>query len=93
MKAYLKIRWIHDDPAYPVFLLSELDESRFEIRKVEIYADGRMGYASEDVEVGDARLGEVPLPPETEIAADPQFVVEPLMASDFEQVWADATSR
>lgn len=93
MKKYLKVKWVHDDPEYPVLFLSELDESRYETRKIEIYADGRMGYASDDREIGDARLGEVPVPPEAEIAADPQFVVEPLTLSEFEQAWTDAVSR
>lgn len=91
MKYYIKIRWIHNDPEYPVLFWSELDESRYEIRKVEMYADGRIGYAHGDIEVGDAWLGEVPVPLETEIAADPQFVVEPLTPDEFEQVWYDST--
>jgi len=43
--SYLKVRWLHDDPAYPVLLLSELDERRYEVRKAEIYADGRIDIA------------------------------------------------
>jgi hypothetical protein len=33
--------------AISVILRSELDDERYEVRKVEIFSDGRMGFASE----------------------------------------------
>lgn len=42
---YLKVRWFHENSDEPVVLMSELDASRYEVRKVEIFADGRIGYA------------------------------------------------
>jgi hypothetical protein len=43
---YIRVRWLHDAPDEPVDLWSELDCQRFETRKVEIFRDGRLGYAS-----------------------------------------------
>lgn len=90
---YLKVRWLHDDPAYPVLLLSELDERRYEVRKVEIYAGGRIDIASAQEQVGHAEPGQVAVPPEEEIANDRAFSVEALGRAEFEQAWAEARAR
>lgn len=92
MNSYIKVRWIHDLPEEPVLLYSELDSERYEVRKVEIYLDGRKGYADASVSVGGARLGEVPVPELAEIAADPQFQPESISKVDFENVW-DGTAK
>lgn len=42
---YIKVKWVHPPNEYPVMLYSELDDRRYEIRKVEVFADGRMQYA------------------------------------------------
>ena len=90
---YLKVRWRHQIVTEPVILLSELDDERYEVRKVEIFSDGRMGFASEREASAETILGEKPLPPDTEIASDPCFIVEPLTAEAFEIAWADALVR
>lgn len=43
---YIDVIWRHDEPACPVRLVSELDESRRECRPFEFYRDGRVGVAS-----------------------------------------------
>lgn len=43
---YVRVRWIHSLPGEPVTLLSELDDDRFEVRKLEIFHDGSTGRAS-----------------------------------------------
>lgn len=89
---YLKVRWIHDSLSDPVLLMSELDSDRYEVRKVEVYADGRMGFASADRESSGTILGEKPIPPVTEIASDPQFIVEEFDRDSFEHAWHSATA-
>ena len=89
---YLKVRWVHNDSEDPVLLLSELDTDRYEVRKIEIYADGRMGFATGDEESQGSVLSEKTIPPSATIAADPQFVVQALSAQEFEQAWAAARS-
>lgn len=41
---YIRVQWLHEDSDFAVWLLSELDEERWETRKVEIFADGSKGY-------------------------------------------------
>ena len=87
-RTYVRIRWQHSSPADPVELWSELDQNREEVRKVEIWADGRVGYASRDREAGETRLGERAVPPLNEIAADAQFYPKTITRSEFEECWA-----
>jgi len=85
---YIRVRWIHSSAEEPVELWSELDTSREEVRKIEIWVDGRVGYAFGEVEVGGTRLGEGSVPQLDKIAADPQFEPEAILQSDFENQWA-----
>ncbi|HJT98022.1 MAG TPA: hypothetical protein VJ696_06870 [Rhodanobacteraceae bacterium] len=87
---YLKVRWVHRHSSDPVLLMSELDSDRYEARKIEVFADGRMGFAGPDQASDDTVLGERPVPPMTEIATDPQFVVEAFDGRVFEDAWRAA---
>jgi len=87
---YLKVLWVHQGSKDPVILMSELDDARYEVRKIEIFRDGRMGFASESDASDGTILGEKPVPPASEIATDAQFIVEPLSAPEFEQAWLTA---
>ncbi|HTR42342.1 MAG TPA: non-canonical purine NTP pyrophosphatase [Pseudomonadales bacterium] len=84
---YICVKWIHSFPDEPVWLYSEIDADRREIRKVEIFADGRYGYASIIESGGETRLGELPVPPLIEIANDPQFEPVEITKEKFEEVW------
>ncbi len=84
---YFKCKWLHDFASEPVLLYSELDADRWELRKVELFADGRKGYASEEGAFGGTRLGEAVIPPLAEINADPQFEAEEISREAFEAVW------
>ncbi len=84
---YIRVGWLHENPEAPVLVVSELDDHRWERRKVEVFADGSKGYAMEGEERGGTRLGLVPLPPFDEIAADPQFLPEEITEEEFETVW------
>jgi len=88
---YLKVRWLHDFPEEPKLLLSELDVDRYEIRKVELFGDGRLGFASSEASFGGTELGEGPIPMEGQISQDPQFVVERTDLEEFEALWLKAT--
>lgn len=90
MSTYLKVRWTHDYRDAPVLLLSELDSDRCEIRKVEIFSDGTMGYASKNDSARGTQLYEVPVETEEEILSDPQFSIEAVTAEEFERVWESA---
>jgi hypothetical protein len=87
---YIQVKWIHSLNSEPVVLYSEIDENGWEIRKVEVYADGRMGFASSSESRCGAGLSKEPLPSIVEIAADPQFQPIEINQIDFERVWAKA---
>ena len=54
---YIKVEWIHSHADEPTLLYSELDQARWEKRKVEVFADGHCGYASSTESAGFTRLG------------------------------------
>jgi uncharacterized protein DUF6881 len=57
---YLRVGWKHQHADEPTILYSELDEDRWEVRKVEVFRNGRRGYASADGSSSGTKLGEVP---------------------------------
>lgn len=85
---HICVRWIHENADEPVLLYSELDEGRWEVRKVEVFRDGTQGFASVLENNVRSFLGEVPVPPLEDIDADPQFVTSLISAVEFEEVWA-----
>lgn len=86
-------KWINAPADSPVEYYSELDPGRWETRKVEIFHDGRMSYASATQSTYDTRLGIVPVPSLQEIAAQPEFQVKSISADEFEVMWKRATRR
>ena len=74
-------------------LYSELDDQRWELRKVEVFRDGRMGYADGEQEFGGSALGFEPMPHLAEIAADPQFEPVELTRLEFESIWSEAVAQ
>lgn len=90
---YIRVRWRHNNSNEPELLYSELGADRCEVRKVEVWADGRRGLADQTTELGETRLGVGPLPPLEEIAADPEFELEVIEAREFESEWAKASAE
>lgn len=86
-RSYIRVHWLHASLEDPVELWSELDPAREEVRKVEIWSDGRVGFASAGGEFGGTRLGEGPMPSLDDIAADPQFDPQPVTREEFESCW------
>lgn len=54
------------------------------------YADGRL-VRTDRISDLSTSLSWVPVPPENEIASEPEFEVLPLSAEEFEEVWRSAT--
>ena len=67
-----------------------MGDDGYEIRKVDLYRDGRQDYAGETSSRGNTFLGEVPVPPLKEIAAAPEFTPFRIDADEFEAVWRSA---
>lgn len=87
---YLKVEWIHEVEEDPVLLYSEVDTDGYEVRKVEIFRDGRMTYADVNDSTGDTRLGEGKLPSFGEIQEQGEFRPDVIGSADFDRVWAEA---
>ncbi|BBI33577.1 DUF6881 domain-containing protein [Cohnella abietis] len=86
---YLRCKWIHDLVNEPTIIILEIDENRFETRKIEIFRDGKFGIAAPNLEYMNTRLGEVPLPEMEEIARDEQFKVQIISSQEFNEIWRD----
>ncbi len=84
---YLRVRWIHSCPDEPVEIFSEIDEAGWEVRKVELFSDGSLGFAPSANGVCSTRLGEKPMPSDEEIATDPQFIPIAIGKDEFERYW------
>lgn len=90
MPRYQKVLWHHNYPDEPVMLYSEID-SGFEIRKIEVYRDGRRDYADRSHSTGTTMLGEKMIPGMDEIRGDPDFSAVAIAAEEFEEMWRRAT--
>jgi hypothetical protein len=84
---YIDITYTRPHPEEPVRLVSELDADRWETRKLEFYADGRVGWASADASHLDSTLNEVQVPALAAINADPQFAAVAIDEVEFEALW------
>lgn len=86
--------WEHDNPQHPVLIYSELDEERYETRKIEIFRDGRIGYATTELmDNGATGLSEGPIPSVEEINANPVLHAREISKEEFEQVWAEKVEK
>jgi hypothetical protein len=84
---YLMVDWLHNFSDEPIKIYSEIDEQRNEVRKIELFRDGKIGYATETVEFGGCGLSECPIPEIEEIATNPQFKPIEITREEFEEVW------
>jgi len=89
---YIKVLWKHSHPDEPILLYSELDDARWETRKVETFRSGLLGYASAVKSRGPTALGIVPVPPLSQIALDPEFEPSEITREEFEEIWHEAIS-
>ena len=85
--SYISVRWIHADPSDPFLLVSELNSSRMELRKIEYFKNGKVTVASREHSTGDTILGTEPVPEIEDINSDAQFVAEEISESDFNAQW------
>lgn len=88
---YLRVVWSHDFADEPVELFSEIGPDGYERRKVELFRDGRLGWADEKNEVGGTGLGQVPITSVDEINAQREFQASTITAARFNRVWQQAT--
>jgi hypothetical protein len=84
---FIDVAWRHNSGSDPVRLVSELDERRYENRKLEFFSDGRVGFASSASSSEGTMLGAEPVPPLSEINSDLQFSASSISSADFEVLW------
>lgn len=84
---YIEVVWVHEDPDFPIRLVSELDDERFETRKLEFFGNGRVGYAWAEGSTPDTELGYVAVPPLEEINLEPEFEGVEISNAEFELLW------
>ncbi|WP_308364859.1 MULTISPECIES: hypothetical protein [unclassified Microbulbifer] len=93
MPSYIYSKW-HNSPAdSPVEFYSELNNDRFETRKVEVFKDGSLGFSSEKASSKTTRLGIVAVPPLAEIAKQPEFDIHIITPQQFEEKWKEAHGK
>lgn len=87
---YLRVEWLLPHPDDPVTLYTEVDDAGREVRKVDVFADGRIGFAGPGGETPSTGtwLGEQRVPSLEEIASDPQFKAAEITKEEFDKVWA-----
>jgi hypothetical protein len=86
---YIEVRWTHNIPDGPFVIYAELDEERWEQRKIELFKDGRTGHADRTEEVGGSMLGLEPWPDLAMLGSEPEFEIAEISKDDFEMRWAN----
>jgi hypothetical protein len=84
---YLKVHWKHENPDDPRWLYSELDDQRWEHRKIDVFPDGRWGFADQNEEVGGSALGEAAIPSVERINAESEFAATEIDQAEFDALW------
>ncbi|AXI04312.1 DUF6881 domain-containing protein [Aquirhabdus parva] len=87
---YMKVNWIHDFIDDPIWIYGELNDEMEEVRKIEIFRNGHLGYAACNGVSHIAFSSEENWPTKEEIESDPQFQVFIISQQEFEETWAKA---
>jgi hypothetical protein len=87
---YLRVVWHHDFPEDPVELYSEVGDDGYEIRKVQVFGDGRLEFADETRETEMTGLSEAPIGPVSDIARQEEFSPSVIGRQEFEEKWQQA---
>jgi len=85
---YVDVQWRHKSANDPLRLVSEMDDQRYEVRKLEFFPSGLVGFASLSESAHGTKLGEAPIPPLSQINNDPQFAGVAIDSAAFEALWS-----
>ncbi|HEY3606926.1 MAG TPA: hypothetical protein VGL06_05470 [Pseudonocardiaceae bacterium] len=89
---YQHVKWRHDLPHQPTDIYTELDDDRWETRKVEVFADGRIQYSDGTDSTGATDLGEVRSPTPQEAPDSAVLTTIAIDEPTFEHMWNLAMS-
>ncbi len=84
---YIDVNWVHESEEYPYRLISEIGEDQFEVRKLEFFRNGNIGFASDTNNTESTVLGIVEVPPLEEINSDKEFQGKNISKQEFELLW------
>ena len=87
---YSKLLWNHTFPNEPVAIYSEHDDKGWERRKVELFRDGSIGFASATESSEGTKLSLIQCPPDEEVNSEPEFRVMDISKDEFEGLWTRA---
>ena len=90
---YLAVEWKHNLLDMPIEIFSELDGRRMEVRKVEVFKGGHLGYASASRSKESTKLGIEAVPTLHEIASQAEFKPRQSTSQEFEKAWTAATQK
>ncbi len=93
MSTYIYSKWNNSPAGSPVEFYSELDPNRYETRKIEVFANGHLGFASVIKATEGTRLGITPVPQISEIRSQHEFDIKEIRKKDFEAKWLEATKK
>jgi hypothetical protein len=88
---YVCGEWFHDFADEPRLFYAELDDERYELRKVEVFKNGkRIRASTEDLKRDPMALADQPWPSLNEINAEAESHAEEISAAEFEDLWKSA---
>lgn len=87
---YSKVTWRHSNSYDPVEIYCELDDARWEVRRVEVFSDGSLDYASRSKSEGRTFLSPETFSSLAEIRANPEFEATEIEKDEFDQMWSKA---
>lgn len=85
---YILLKWFHnlDDEPYKIY--SEIDDQRYEMRKIEMYKNGTIYICDEKMINSQIELADVAFPEDLdEINQDGQFFARYISKEEFESIW------
>ena len=97
---YIKVRWFHNSNRKyqqwerdPVEIYSELDDERNELRKIEIFRDGKAICISDAGDSNGTGLSIEPIPSLDFINNQREFEATDIKRDDFEDKWRSVISQ
>jgi hypothetical protein len=87
--SFVSVEWRAAGPGQPQTYLDEIDDKRWSVRCIRIFADGtNHAFHGTSYKWRD-QMPEAPIPPLAEINVDPQFVARRISKQEFEKIWKE----
>lgn len=85
---YILLKWLHNLEDEPYLIYSEINDQRYEVRKIEVYKDGTIHKCDEQIADPQIKLGDVEFPENLdEINQYKQFYAKYISQEEFESIW------